>query len=59
MARKTKPMNADRRIKAMLATNLKGRNPVALALALRNGQGRHKDARKEDSRKACRGKADY
>lgn len=31
------------------------RNPVALAMALRNGDGRHVDRKREASRRACRG----
>lgn len=37
----------------------KARNPVALAMALRGGQGRHKDRKREASRRACRGKVAY
>ena len=52
-----KPMNFKRRLKA--AETAKGgapRNPVALAMALRGGQGRHTDKKKAASKKACRGK---
>jgi hypothetical protein len=52
-----KPMNMQRRIKALEnAGPIKTRDPVALAMALRGGQGRHKDHKKDQSRRACRGK---
>jgi hypothetical protein len=64
MAKKTKPMNAERRLraaeKAMRAGDTpKVRDPAALALLLQGRGGHHGDRRKEASRKACRGKVSY
>jgi hypothetical protein len=65
MARKKKPMNQQRRLreteKAMAAGETpKARNPVALAMILQGRRGgSHGDARKQASRKACRGRVAY
>lgn len=60
MAKKKKPMNAKRRLKAMReAKPRKGRDFNALALIVSRKGGSHGDARKERSRKACRGRVSY
>lgn len=58
MARKTKPMNAKRRLQARPEPS-KARDFNALALIVSRKGGHHGDARKEASRSACRGKVDY
>lgn len=62
MAKKAK--NHERRLRAAeramnAGTAPKARNPVALAMALRGGQGRHTCRKREASRRACRGKVGY
>lgn len=53
-------MNHKRRLRAAeQAKAPKVRNQAALALALHYRNSRHGDARKERSRKACRGKVRY
>lgn len=51
-----KPMNHRRRVKLLESTTLTPRNPVALAMSQRRGQGRHPDKRKSASKRACRGR---
>lgn len=51
-----KPMNMKRRLKALETLEIAPRDPVALAMLLRRGDGRHPDQKKEGSRRACRGK---
>ena len=53
----SKAMNHKRRLRAAERAMQAGetpqpRNPVALAMALRGGQGRHKDRKREASRRA-------
>lgn len=56
----SKPMNHERRIKqAETAKAPKQGHAVHVAAMLRSGAGRHKDQRKEASRKACRGKVSW
>jgi hypothetical protein len=60
MARKSKPLNHARRLRAAeTAKARKGRDLNALALIVSRKGGSHGDARKERSRKACRGRVDY
>ena len=60
MARKKKAMNHKRRLKALEAQDSgKGRDLNALAMLLARKDGHHGDKRKEASKKACRGKAEY
>lgn len=55
----SKPLNHDRRIRALLTTTNKGSNPVARAMIVQKRGGHHGDARKEASRKACRGRSSW
>lgn len=55
-----KAMNHKRRLKAAEASKVrKARDFNALALIVSRKGGHHGDARKERSRKACRGKVRY
>jgi hypothetical protein len=59
MAKKKKPMNHKRRLKALESmTPRKGRDLNALAMLLARKGGHHGDKRKEASKSACRGKGD-
>ncbi len=52
-----KALNHDRRVRALLTRPVnKGSNPVALAMIVQKRGGHHGDARKDSSRKACRGR---
>jgi hypothetical protein len=56
----SKPMNHKRRLRAAeTAQAPKQGHAVHVAAMLRSGSGRHKDQRKEASRKACRGKVSW
>lgn len=55
MAKRRKPLNAARRLKALKDVP-KTRNPVALAMILRGGVTRHSDGKKKADRNACRGR---
>ena len=60
MARKRKPLNHKRRLRALENARPGAvSNPAALALATRFRNARHTDARKERDRRACRGRVDY
>lgn len=55
-----KPLNHDRRVHALLTKPVSaGSNPVARAMIVQKRGGHHGDARKESSRKACRGRASW
>lgn len=55
-----KPLNHERRLRAAEQTKApKGRDLNALALIISRKGGNHGDARKERSRKACRGRVAY
>lgn len=57
MARKSKPMNARRRLRALeTSQGSKPRDLNALALIVSRKGGHHGDKRKERNRRACRGK---
>jgi len=61
-ARKNRKRNARRKARELRATmrgdgqRAKSRNPMVVALILRNGSGSHGDARKAANKSACRGK---
>jgi hypothetical protein len=56
----SKPMNHDRRVKALLTAKVgKGSDPIAKAMIVQKRGGHHGDARKEASRRACRGGASW
>lgn len=53
----SKPLNHQRRLKALMNTTAKARNPVARTLAaLGRKGGHHGNPKKQASRMACRGK---
>lgn len=54
-----KPLNAKRRLQALLTSAPKGSNPVARAMIVQKRGGRHTDRSKEAARKACRGGASW
>ena len=60
-ARKNRKRNARRKVRELRATmrgdghRAKVRNPMVVALILRNGSGSHGDARKAANKNACRG----
>ena len=58
MAKNSKPMNAQRRLKARPEPS-KARDFNALALIVSRKGGHHGDKRKQVSRKACRGRVDF
>lgn len=54
-----KPLNAKRRLHALLTSAPKGSNPAARAMIIQKRGGRHTDRSKEAARKACRGGASW
>ncbi len=61
-ARKNRKRNARRKARELRAAmrgdgqRAKSRNPMVVALILRNGSGSHGDARKAANKRACRSK---
>lgn len=53
----SKPLNHARRVHALMTKPVnKGSNPAALAMIVQKRGGSHGDARKDASKRACRGR---